>query len=283
MILQVHETARGFLDAALDRLMEDEVLNNLPIGIAISLDEGRRFGEEPPFLLTVSNESGVVATGLRTPPHPLHVFKVSGVGEEAFEPIVAWLKTNSQEFPALVGEAVTAAVFSKRWASEVGAVCSLAKEMRVFRLDEVVEAKRSPGSLRVATEADAGLLCEWTAAFNVAVGESPALDRVRESVASMLKKESVYLWENETGLPVSCVCNARKTVTGEVVNLVYTPKEYRKRGYARSAVAELSRRLLERGARFCCLFTDVTNPTSNKIYQEIGYRPIGRYSLVRFE
>ena len=54
---------------------------------------------------------------------------------------------------------------------------------------------------------------------------------------------------------------------------VYTPREHRGRGYASAAVAEVSRRLLDEGVRVC-LFTDQANPTSNRIYQALGYRPV---------
>ncbi|OMI10137.1 hypothetical protein BTA30_20410 [Bacillus swezeyi] len=58
------------------------------------------------------------------------------------------------------------------------------------------------------------------------------------------------------------------------VNLVFTPPAHRKKGYASSCVAALSRALLDEGFSFCCLYTNLDNPTSNKIYQEIGYRPV---------
>lgn len=32
--------------------------------------------------------------------------------------------------------------------------------------------------------------------------------------------------------------------------------------------------LLDRGLRFCFLFTDLANPTSNSIYQRAGYEPV---------
>ena len=62
------------------------------------------------------------------------------------------------------------------------------------------------------------------------------------------------------------------------VNAVYTPPEQRRRGYATAAVAVLSQRLLDTGYQFCCLFTDLSNPTSNTIYQRIGYRPLCDYN-----
>ena len=35
----------------------------------------------------------------------------------------------------------------------------------------------------------------------------------------------------------------------------------------------MSRHFLDQGARVC-LFTDQANPTSNKIYEALGYRPV---------
>jgi hypothetical protein len=41
----------------------------------------------------------------------------------------------------------------------------------------------------------------------------------------------------------------------------------------------LSRQLLGEGNRFCCLYTDLDNPTSNAIYARIGYRPVSDASM----
>ena len=64
---------------------------------------------------------------------------------------------------------------------------------------------------------------------------------------------------------------------------MYTPPELRGRGYATALTAELSQRLLdgrlfEGGRRFCFLYTDLANPTSNAIYERIGYRARRRES-----
>ena len=50
--------------------------------------------------------------------------------------------------------------------------------------------------------------------------------------------------------------------------------EFRGRGYASNCVAALTQKMLDQGRKFCFLYTDLSNPTSNKIYQQIGYRPV---------
>jgi hypothetical protein len=67
---------------------------------------------------------------------------------------------------------------------------------------------------------------------------------------------------------VACVCP------------VYRPPAQRGRGWASNAVAEVSRRIQVEGARVC-LFTDQANPTSNKIYVALGYRPMVGYGQPR--
>ena len=76
-----------------------------------------------------------------------------------------------------------------------------------------------------------------------------------------------------TASPVSLAGHAGETPNGARVGPVYTPPELRGRGYASALTAALTEQLLER-RRFCFLFTDLANPTSNSIYQRIGYRPV---------
>lgn len=64
---------------------------------------------------------------------------------------------------------------------------------------------------------------------------------------------------------------------------VYTPREFRGQGYASACVAAVSQYLLESGRQFCTLFTDLGNPTSNKIYMNIGYAPVCDADEYKFE
>ena len=64
---------------------------------------------------------------------------------------------------------------------------------------------------------------------------------------------------------------------------MYTPPEMRRRGYASAAVSALTRKLLDSGRKFVFLFTDLKNPTSNKIYQQMGYEAVCDINEVDFE
>jgi predicted GNAT family acetyltransferase len=83
----------------------------------------------------------------------------------------------------------------------------------------------------------------------------------------------VYLWEVD-GHTVSMVGAGSPTPHGIRIGPVYTPPEARRRGYASALTAAASQHQLDSGCRFCFLFTDLANPTSNRIYQAIGYEPV---------
>ena len=132
------------------------------------------------------------------------------------------------------------------------------------------------GALRRATEADRGLLVGWFAAFAAeALGEDADPRGAARSVDAYLGTEGMglYLWEERSEL-VSMAGRSRPTPNGVTVNYVYTPPEHRGRGYASACVAALSQLILDEGHRYWFLFTDLANPTSNKIYRAIGYEAV---------
>ena len=124
------------------------------------------------------------------------------------------------------------------------------------------------------------LATQWTYEFvREALSESD-LESAQKSALRKIKNEELYLWMVND--PVSMVARARPTKNMIAVNAVYTPPKYRKRGYASASVAALSQKLLDSGYRSCVLFTDLSNPTSNKIYQNIGYKPVCDYTSYEF-
>jgi predicted GNAT family acetyltransferase len=75
---------------------------------------------------------------------------------------------------------------------------------------------------------------------------------------------------------------AGPTPHGIRIGPVYTPPGQRGRGYASACVARLSQDMLDAGRTYCFLYTDLTNPTSNHIYQQIGYEPVCDVAEYRF-
>jgi predicted GNAT family acetyltransferase len=124
--------------------------------------------------------------------------------------------------------------------------------------------------LRKAVEADVALAREWVDGY---IRDTRVLGPAAGVAERLIEHGELYLW-TDADRPCSMVATTRDTGSGRSINTVYTPPQYRRRGYATAAVAALSAMLLEDGHRFCCLYTDISNPTSNSIYARVGYVPI---------
>ena len=89
-------------------------------------------------------------------------------------------------------------------------------------------------------------------------------------MARRLRDERLLVWDDDR---VVSMVGTSPPVAGVVrLGPVYTPPETRRHGYATALVGEVSRRALAAGATKCMLYTDLANPTSNHIYQAVGYR-----------
>ena len=93
-----------------------------------------------------------------------------------------------------------------------------------------------------------------------------------------IEQNKIYLWRNSEGVFVSMAAIVRKNRRSSSVSLVYTYDRYRGNGYGSQVTAHLTKLLLEGERPICNLFTDATNPTSNFIYQKMGYKIIGSHS-----
>ena len=269
MKLHRFDCAKTFYQQAIEYLLQHEVTHNLLLRLCSTLIQEPERYPESPYLAIVESNHTPVAIALRTPPFPL---VLSVVQERAAIDLIAQDILARQ--PSLAGVNAPVAestAFVAAWQVLTGQNCQLQRALRVHRLTRVQQITRTKGFLRSATVDDQSLLLQWHTDFSLeALGEVPrSSDRW---LASTLKQGSAYLWQDEE--PVSIACGNAFSDRGAVLNLVYTPPQYRKQGYASACVAELSQQLLERGHQFCVLFTDLANPTSNKIYRAIGYQPM---------
>jgi len=133
------------------------------------------------------------------------------------------------------------------------------------------------GSLRRATDEDLPLLLDWHEAFRVEAKIDLTPAQVQADLRRPGRLDTQYVWIDEASLPMGMVGGQTIAPTGARVGPVYTPPALRGRGIGGALVVALSQRLRDAGARCVFLFTDATNPTSNALYQRIGFVPIGRH------
>ncbi|MEU2078811.1 GNAT family N-acetyltransferase [Streptomyces sp. NPDC013489] len=154
--------------------------------------------------------------------------------------------------------------------------------MRLFRLGEPTPPDPAPaGRHRTATGADVPLVAAWTREFATAIGDDPAEDYTG-FVTERISEGRLVLWETPDGRVVSMAAVSR-TIEGQArVHLVYTPPADRGHGYAAGVTDAVGRVAATAGATRVLLFTDLANPTSNALYQRLGYRPVTDHLGVEF-
>jgi predicted GNAT family acetyltransferase len=134
------------------------------------------------------------------------------------------------------------------------------------------------GRGRVLREQDLDQVMFWCGEFARAVGEDVSIDA--ETWAGTRYADKRYsFWETPDGTPVS-IAGLNPMIGGQIqVDIVYTPAHLRGRGYAGAVTAEVSRAALAEGAQDVVLFADLSNPTSNALYQRLGYRALTDWAV----
>ena len=256
-------------------LLKAEAENNLALGVAIRFAGGVRNADPENYWATIEQEGEVRGCAFRTPPFPV---AVTAMPPEAIAPLVGDLSHVFASLPGVNGPAATAEAFAGGWAARHGTTWAPERSMMIHRLTTVTFPENPPtGALRPAAAEELGLLREWHRSF---VHDTGTREWSDDFVDRAARAGRLFVWSDAA--PRSMVAAARGTPNGACINAVYTPDPWRRRGYATAAVAAMSQRLLHEGKAFCCLYTDLANPTSNSIYRSIGYAPIREDVDIRF-
>ncbi|HEU5288102.1 MAG TPA: GNAT family N-acetyltransferase [Candidatus Limnocylindria bacterium] len=257
-----------------------EAENNLPLGLISGLKAGRTFGADPPYFAVVHAGSAVVGAAMRTP--PFNLILAAGTAPDALRLLVADALSAMPDTPGLVGPKELVARGASIWCDRTGARAEVTMAQRIYRLAHVIPPRDTPGRARVASDADRDTVVPWFQAFvaEAMPGHDASRERAEATADHFLRTRGLWLWED--GAPVAMAGVSGRTPSGARVGAVYTPPDRRRRGYASALVAALSQAQLDGGARFCFLYTDLANPTSNKIYQDIGYEPVCDVDEYRF-
>lgn len=283
-------TADEFFERALPLLMEDEARHNLLLGVAGIVRDRPQAYDEARFWYVDG------AAAMQTPPRGLILAKPRD--RSALERLVAEIDV---ELPGAVGAKPEIDDFAELW----GRPHERTFEQGIYQLDRVVPPPAAPGGYREATADDIDLVFDWFTAFaDEALHGRETMERRHIEARLESPEGGVGLWE-DGGEVVSLCGYGGPTPNGVRIGPVYTPPALRGRGYATSLTAEVSERRLRTaqstagkaagaqpedlaakggaaGRRFCFLYTDLANPTSNAIYERIGYRRVCESAEIRF-
>lgn len=286
-----HDSAMDFLRHARAPLEVEEAANNLIVGIAARVAEHPEQVRYPAYFATVDEGDRLIAAAVRTPPFRVIVYSALASDPAPLRLILDDLLQYTTGFsresplgqiPGVIAQSEVSLAFAQLWQDRTGKPFKPGKSLRIYELRRVTPPADVSGHLRPARDDEVDLLAEWIHRFNLDANLPGDAGEARELTERRIDNGDLFVWE-DAGRPVSLVAKSRPSSNGITVSLVYTPAEFRNRGYASACVAALSQQLLDAGWQFCTLYTDLANPTSNSIYQRIGYRPVCDSNEYEFE
>lgn len=280
MLVKSYKNANDFLNEAQDFLEQNEAANNVILGNCLRLRNKKIESSIQPYFASIEENGNITLVAMITPPFPITLYSLKLITKDEISFLVHDLIDKNIDVPGVMAPLELAKLFASTWSKLKGLKIIDGMNMRVYELVKVDHPQYCQGEFRVAKEEDLKIVSTWIYNLEKDEGSDIAYEKAYAMAKSKITNGELYVWEDK--VPVSMACTARPTTNGIVVNMVYTPSELRGRGYASSCVASLSQHLLNTGFKFCSLFTDLSNPTSNSIYMKVGYNPICDYKEYSF-
>lgn len=250
-----------------EHFLAERVERNALATVLLNARRGSLASTTPLFAYGLGANGKACVAALRTPPWPLLAGDLDQAAADAL--MDAWLSVDPA-VPGVSGLPASARAVAAAWARSTGGSTRCRMREAIHLLREVRDPQRpARGVLRPATSSERDLLVEWEEAFASEAGIGQAAEAARV-VEVRLANRAQFVWDDEG--PVSTLALSPEIAGTVRIGPVYTVPDRRCRGYASSAVATAARRILAEGTRQCTLFTDLTNPTSNKIYAGVGFR-----------
>jgi GNAT superfamily N-acetyltransferase len=277
----------AFLAEAGEHLAADPVLNTVLATIAerAAAEDAAGIAPDPAvpyrWWAVLRDGGDVVGVAMRTAPFAPYPLFVLPMPDPAAVALARAVHARGEPVGGVNGARPAADTCAAELARLTGGAVRGELHTRLHRLDDVVRPAPAPGTLRPATIPELDLVVEWFAAFSAAADEQAGrppgsmhrMVATREELERRVVGEQVWLWVDESGTPVHLTAHHLPSYGAARIAPVYTPPEHRGRGYAGNTVAALSQRILDAGA-VPCLYTDQANPTSNRLYSGLGYRPV---------
>jgi len=278
---QITEDLDTYLATAGSFLRAHPAENTILLGVAETLQARgpAAFGAAAPLFGWRAAPGGEVdAAFLHTPPYPV---VLSAMPADAATSLAAALAGRGHLPPGVNAATEAGAVFAAAWQERTGQPARAGMRMLLYRLGRLLPpSPPPPGQPRTASASDRDLMVSWLDAFHDEAGPAGPRES-RQVVDDRLSFGGLILWEHE-GTAVSLAARTRPAAGQARVGPVYTPPDLRGRGFGAAATAAVTQAALDDGGDGVLLFTDQANPTSNTLYQRLGYQPAWDWAVLIF-
>ncbi|QWH18599.1 GNAT family N-acetyltransferase [Bacillus mycoides] len=272
--LHVYEDVLHFKKDVISFLEKNEQENNLILGVL-------QVAAEPIFMAVAKQGEEVTVVFLQTVEKQM-IVATSEIGEEDIAELAKELTKVYPDIPGFIGNKKVIQKLAEEIAILERKKTTLGMEQGVYELKRVKKKWSGDGIFRAVNSEELPLIEQWIYQFCEDVKLPTTKEEAKQTAYTLITTNRLFGLE-VGGKLVSVAAKTRPTTNNITVNFVYTPKEEREKGYASICVAELSQRMLDEGYKTTTLYTDLANPTSNKMYQEIGYEKIMESVLIFLE
>ncbi|TCC53774.1 GNAT family N-acetyltransferase [Kribbella capetownensis] len=249
-------------------LQRDPVLHTLIMGSVHQRANGTAPAETGPSYFVSVHDGDVVGAAMRTPGRAVYL---GALREDLAEPVADAYADVLPELVGVEGSRPAAEQFARRWSELRGGRTIESTASRLHKLGTLTLLAADAGQARLMRADELDVVGAWGAD-----GFPRELrNGYKEWAARHLAQGTLWIWEAE-GTPVSMAGFRLPTFGVCRIGPVYTPPEHRRHGYAGALTSHLSAEILAQGNQ-ACLYTDLANPTSNKIYHQAGYRPVADF------
>lgn len=254
----------------------DAFRTNILGSVAMAVADGSITYDDYLWWVASDEQGQVIGAAMRTAPHGM---VLSPMPAQAVRELAVAVCTHDDLLPGVSGPVSVVEEFIEQYkgTSSEGSVrnSSIEEEHLLYALKELT-VPPVKGEMISAVPEDFDLIRSWYVNFGQDTGVF--MPNPEGSIHAGMRRGSYRFWLIN-GEKVSMAGHAPlvDTPTGLIARIgpVYTPPAYRHNGFAGALTAALSQELLARGAKVM-LYTDAKNPTSNSIYQKIGFELIDK-------
>jgi predicted GNAT family acetyltransferase len=279
--IRKYDSVSTFLNDCKSVLMQKECENNLILGICNHV-LNKSLDPEKYILIAAIEKSGTIISCAVTTPNKTLLATFTTQFDAAVKPLASYFNRNQINLKGVSGETAVINSFMEAYQKPItNSTTVLLHTMKTLQSIELVPHSE----LILATTQDLPVLTRWLKNFQIDAGLLPLKpdEEIQAVTEDKIQKKVLYkLVVGEDQQPVSMAAVVRETEHFTIISWVYTPPDSRSKGFATTAVYKLTELMSNTHQKHCALFTDKSNPVSNKIYLNIGYQPVAEYLDIDF-
>lgn len=268
-MIKQYKTIQSYFIDTFDFLLENPVKNNIAIGQCLNVKEKER---DDVLLINVFYDEKLILTLFKNLKKAL--IYGNGYTAENILDLTTYLLENKINIEGIIAEKYLGLDFSKNYSKLINSEYKIEKTLIAHKLEKLKTVQISDGKFELCTKDNLNVISDWLYKFQVEceLDNIVTQEQTRKDATRFIELGKIYKWTIDNQIVSMAAINAETDYYSKI-SLVYTPPEFRRKNYARSCVWSLTKMILETQPTVC-LFTDKSNPTSNKIYGEIGFEPV---------